>query len=250
MEDSRNSQDKTFHLYLLIGQSNMAGRGEVEPQDKQVHPRVFALDKSCKWVPATDPIHFDKPSAGVGPGLTFGKTMAEFDPSVRIGLIPCAAGGSPITVWKPGGYWHGTNNMPYDNALHRTQLAMAQGALKGILWHQGEADSRRNEEELYENRLIALIGALRTHLGMPDIPFMVATLGDFFIESHPEGLIVNGALSRIPQRVRYTTCVESSGLDHKGDSLHFSAKAARELGRRYAKAIYHTKDAGHLCPHQ
>ena len=238
------SRDETFHLYLLIGQSNMAGRGDVEPQDKQVHPRVFTLDRSCKWLPAADPIHFDKPIAGVGPGLTFGKTMADLDPSVRIGLIPCAAGGSPITVWTPGRYWDDTASMPYDDAIQRTKLAMTQGVLKGILWHQGESDSlEENEAALYEDRLVALIDALRTDLQAPDVPFIVATLGDFFIEDYEDhedhigGRLVNEALRRIPQRVKRAACVESSDLDGKGDGAHFSAEAARELGRRYAQAF-------------
>jgi len=90
--------DTRFCLYLLIGQSNMAGRGEVEPEDRVAHPRVLALDRENRWAPAVEPIHFDKPIAGVGPGRAFGVAMAERDPSVRIGLIPCAAGGSPIAA--------------------------------------------------------------------------------------------------------------------------------------------------------
>ncbi|MBO5991802.1 MAG: hypothetical protein J6R00_09140 [Lentisphaeria bacterium] len=46
-----------FKLVLLIGQSNMAGRGFVEASDKVPHPRVVMLDKSGKWVPAVDPVH-------------------------------------------------------------------------------------------------------------------------------------------------------------------------------------------------
>jgi len=34
-------RDKNFHLYLLIGQSNMAGRGKLESIDRTVHPRVM-----------------------------------------------------------------------------------------------------------------------------------------------------------------------------------------------------------------
>ena len=34
-----------FHLFLLAGQSNMAGRGIVEEQDRVVHPRVLTLSK-------------------------------------------------------------------------------------------------------------------------------------------------------------------------------------------------------------
>src|SRR5262245_33767010 len=67
-----------FHLYLLIGQSNMAGRGTVEEQDKRPHPRVLMFTKENTWAPAVDPLHFDKPAAaGVGLGSSFGRAMAD-----------------------------------------------------------------------------------------------------------------------------------------------------------------------------
>ena len=233
------SHDETFHTYLLIGQSNMAGRGVVGPQDKEIHPRVLALNRDCEWVPAVDPIHFDKPIAGVGPGLTFGKIIAGLDSSIRIGLIPCAAGGSPITAWQPGCCWEQTNSMPYDNAVRRARLAMSQGVLRGILWHQGESDSYEQKADLYEDRLIALIKALRADLDMPAIPFVVGTLGDFFVENCPPARLVNEALQRVPQRIERAACVMASGLGHIGDQLHFSAEAAHELGARYAAAMMH-----------
>src|SRR4051812_29800346 len=67
-----------MQLFLLIGQSNMAGRGAVEASDKVPHPHVFVLTKDLSWAPATDPLHFDKPDiVGVGLGLTFGRTIAD-----------------------------------------------------------------------------------------------------------------------------------------------------------------------------
>ena len=94
-----------FHLYLLAGQSNMAGRGIVTEQDREAHPRVLMFTQEGTWAPAVDPLHFDKPIAGVGPGRTFGIAVAERDPTITIGLIPSAVGGSPIATWAPGG-WH------------------------------------------------------------------------------------------------------------------------------------------------
>jgi hypothetical protein len=230
-------QERNFHLYLLIGQSNMAGRGQVEPQDREIHPRVFMLDKAGNWVPAADPLHFDKPIAGVGPGLTFGRIMADREPSIRVGLIPCAAGGSPISVWKHGGFWEQTNSKPYDDAIERTRIAMKDGVLMGILWHQGESDSNENDAELYGDRLMDLIDTLRRELDAPEAPFVAAALGDFVVEGNPHARVVNEVIRRLPQRVKNTACVDSSGLEHKGDNVHFSAESARELGRRYAEAM-------------
>ena len=59
-----------FHLYLLVGQSNMAGRGEIQQEDNTPHPRVLMLSKENRWQPAVEPLHFDKPDiVGTGPGL-------------------------------------------------------------------------------------------------------------------------------------------------------------------------------------
>src|SRR4051794_10431428 len=80
-------QNVPLQLFLLIGQSNMAGRGKVEPQDRVPHPRVWVLDKDDQWAPAIDPLHFDKPKvAGVGLGSRFGRTLADADPSIHVGL--------------------------------------------------------------------------------------------------------------------------------------------------------------------
>jgi hypothetical protein len=228
-----------MHLYLLIGQSNMAGRGRVAAEDKTPHPRVFVLNKADEWAPAVDPLHFDKPFAGVGPGLAFGKAMAEAE--ARIGLIPCAAGGSPISVWRAGEYWGQTRSKPYDEAIRRTKLAMKSGELKGILWHQGESDSRPELAGKYADRLADLVARLRKDLGAPDVPFVVGGLGDFALtrkgESKPAAVAVQNALKAAPKRIPRCAFVDASGLQHKGDGGHFSAPAARELGRRYAKAL-------------
>lgn len=110
---------EAFHLFLLAGQSNMAGRGKVDPQDRVPTPGVLMLDKARTWVPAVDPMHFDKPIAGVGLGRAFAARIAESNPGTTIGLIPVAAGGSPIDTWRPGGYHDQTKSRPWDDAAHR-----------------------------------------------------------------------------------------------------------------------------------
>jgi hypothetical protein len=92
---------------------------------------------------ATDPIHFDKPGiAGVGPGLAFGRAMAEANPAACIGLIPCAGGGTSIQAWAAGAEDRATKTRPYDDMLKRANEAQESGALKGIPWHQGEANRK------------------------------------------------------------------------------------------------------------
>lgn len=227
-----------FHLYILAGQSNMAGRGKVEEQDTQPHPRVFALNKEGQWQPATEPLHFDKPQiAGVGPGLAFGKAMAEYKKNIRIGLIPCATGGSPISSWTEGGYHSQTKSYPYDDALKRARIAMQSGVIKGIIWHQAESDSKPELARVYQAKLEELIGKFRRELGDDDLPFVVGKLGEFYVAQNANAETINKILEGIPLTVKNTACADTAGLTPKSDLVHFDAKSERELGRRYAELM-------------
>lgn len=227
-----------FHLYLLVGQSNMAGRGRVTEADKTPHPRVLMLNKEGNWVPAIDPLHFDKPGiVGVGLGKTFGAMMAERDPHIVIGLVPCAVGGSPIDSWKPGEFYKPTQSHPWDDALRRARLAMKTGTLKGILWHQGESDSVDGLSDTYEAKLHDLIKRFRTELNAENVPFLVGQMGQF--EEAPwneHKHRVDKAHRDLPDKVSNTAFVSSDDLKHRGDRVHFDAESYRILGKRFAEA--------------
>jgi hypothetical protein len=235
---------ENFHLFLLAGQSNMAGRGTIAPEDSIPHSRVLTLNKENTWVPAIDPIHFDKSSAGVCLGRAFGIALAEANPEITIGLIPCAAGGSPVAVWQPGREWKQTHSKPYDDAIRRTRRAMQDGILKGILWHQGESDSNEELAPRYRAALTDLITRFRTDLGSPRVPFIIGQLGQF--PSNPWGeyqQMVDTAHRRVAGEVPLAGFVSSEGLTCNSDNIHFDAKSLREIGRRYA-AVYLNVSSG------
>lgn len=214
----------------------MAGRGVVEPQDQEPHPRVWMLSKDDQWVPAVDPMHSDKTAAGVGLGRTFAITLAEINPDVQIGLIPCAHGGSPIDVWKPGQFYKPTNGHPWDDAIRRAKIAMNSGTLKGILWHQGESDSKDELAPSYEAKLHDLITRFRKELNAPDVPFIAGQMGQF--EERPWSDAkkkVDQAHRGLPPKVPHTGFTSSDGLHHKGDEVHFDSASYREFGKRYAE---------------
>lgn len=215
-------------LFLLIGQSNMAGRGPVEASDKVPHPRVFMLTKDLAWVPAVDPMHYDRPEIiGVGPGASFGRTVADADPKITVGLIPAAVGGTSLDQWKVGGEL-------YNNAIARARAALAHGKLAGILWHQGESDNTPEKAATYAERFRTMIAQLRKDLNAADVPLMVGELGRFR-ESND---VVNRVLVTLPAQVPLCAFVSAEGLKDKGDQLHFDSASQREFGRRYAQAWF------------
>lgn len=232
------SDKASFHLFLLVGQSNMAGRGKLDDAALTPHPRVLALNKEGNWVPAVDPLHFDKPRiVGVGPGRAFAEAALADQSEIVIGLIPCAVGGSPISSWKPGAYYSATKSHPWDDAIRRAKRAMKDGVLKGILWHQGESDSKPELAPVYETALHDLIARFRNELGVPEVPFVAGQLGIF--EKRPwtaDRHRVDQAHQSLPRKVPNTAFANAQGLNHKGDEVHFDTASARILGRRYYEA--------------
>ncbi|KUP25259.1 sialate O-acetylesterase [Paenibacillus sp. DMB5] len=165
-----------MRLFLLIGQSNMAGRGPLEGPDINAEPEknIYKLDDNGVWLNAKEPVHNDKPElVGVGPGLAFARTVLGTLNGEKIGLIPCAVGGTKIGRWIPGGDL-------YERAVSRAWLALESGQLSGILWAQGESDSELEADAaVYKDRLFSLIQGLRQELAAEEVPFIAAKLGGF-----------------------------------------------------------------------
>jgi len=214
-------------LILLIGQSNMAGRGlmgEVAPLE---NARIEML-RDGEWQPASEPLHTDKETAGIGLAMSFAAEYLKTSPDVHVGLIPSAVGGTPLSRWTPGCDL-------YEDALVNARQALEHGSLKAILWHQGEADAQDIElAQSYGQRIGEMVAALRAALAAPEVPFISGGLGDFLADHATcvHYLTVNGAL----QNLAVPRCgfASASGLDHLGDGIHFSSAALREFGRRYA----------------
>lgn len=226
-----------FHLYLLIGQSNMAGRGVLDDAHSVSKLRLLKFSQRNAWAPGTDPLHTDKPAAaGVGLGTSFAREMANADKQITVGVIPCAVGGTPLQRWQKGGDL-------YEQALVRARLAMKDGTLKGILWHQGEGDSGKEDTaKSYGARLSQMIADLRADLGAGEVPFVAGKLGEFLSDKTRDGQpsfwpIVNEQLAALPNTTPNTAVVESTGLKHKGDGVHFDTPSLREFGKRYAEAM-------------
>lgn len=227
------AQQKKFHLYLLAGQSNMAGRGVVAPQDTIGNPRILRLNKEGIWEVAKDPVHFDKTAAGVGPGLTFAREMIKNNPDITIGLIPAAAGGSAIDNWLYNQYWEQTKSYPWDNAIRRTQIAMKEGTLKGILWHQGEADSSPEKVVVYADKLVQLVQKFRDTLHLPKLPFIAGELPDF----NKRAKTFNPVLTEAGKKIKYFAIVSANGFTPLPDGLHIDAASQRIFGKRYAEKM-------------
>lgn len=119
--------------FLLIGQSNMAGRGFVHEVPSIYNERIEML-RNGRWQMMTEPINYDRPVAGVSLAASFAEAWCRMNPDEKIGLIPCAEGGSSIDEWE-------TEGVLFRHAVSEAKFAVENSELAGILWHQGESDS-------------------------------------------------------------------------------------------------------------
>lgn len=232
--NNKNVIDTGFHLFLLAGQSNMAGRGFLDDTSQITDERILMLDKDNHWVPAVDPVHFDKKGAGVGPGISFARELLKHRPHIKVGLIPSAVGGSSIISWQPDSVYIGVH--PYNDAVRRMKLALRYGVLDAILWHQGESDDSPKAAQNYLNALIQLIARFRKEAQNSDLPFIAGELGHF----HPR--YINDELAKLSGIDKATAVVSAAGLTSNPDHIHFNTSSARMLGRRYAETYIHLTD--------
>jgi|GEM_PF-2730447 len=226
---------------MLMGQSNMAGRGLLEKTREPLHPKILMLTKEERWEPASEPLHFDKSIAGAGLGASFSLRMSAAEPQAMIGLVPCAVGGTPLSRWQKGADL-------YEQALKRIRAAQKAGIVRGVLWHQGENDALDLQQaESYGRRLAEMVNDLRQDTGNSQLPFVAGTLGDFLSDdaagNPSHWRTVNAQLLLLPGLTSRTAIVDASGLKPKSDGVHFDTPSLRTLGERYATAMLKLQQA-------
>ena len=127
---------------------------------------------------------------------------------------------------------------------------MTQGAVKGVLWHQGESDTvTQAKADSYDQKLQQLIADLRKDLANPKLPFIVGNLAEFYgtgkDHNKPDRVKridkVRAVLRSLPKKVKNTGFAESTDCSSPDRHMvHFDRKSYIMLGKRYAKAYAET----------
>ncbi|PXA03041.1 sialate O-acetylesterase [Coraliomargarita sinensis] len=222
-ESARHKE--AFHVYLLIGQSNMAGRAAFSEEEAKPLEKVYLLNAGDNWEPARNPLNrYSTIRKGLGmqklnPGYSFSQAIAAKNQSNRIGLVVNAKGGTKIEQWAKGTRF-------YKEAVRRALIATETGTLKGILWHQGE--SNHGKPHGYAEKLAQLVEDLREDLGNDELPFVAGQI----IGPSP----INQEIARLPELCPHTAVASSESLETY-DRWHFDTESVKELGRRYAEAM-------------
>ena len=220
--------------FLMLGQSNMAGRGFLHEVDPIYNEKIKML-RNGQWQMMTEPVNYDRPVAGVSLAASFADAWSKAHPNYEIGLIPCAEGGSTLNDWHPQGTL-------FQHALSEARFALESSEICGILWHQGESDSNNSLHETYYEKLSFIIETLRKELKLEDVPLIIGGLGEFlgktgFGKYSTEFQEINEQLSKFAHEQQNCYFVSAEGLTANPDGIHFNAVSQRKFGYRYFEAF-------------
>lgn len=227
----------TFHVFLLLGQSNMEGYPKAQAADRVENERIKVLGydncpatgrQTDQWDLASPPLHSCW-NDGLGPGDYFAKTLIEVMPeSDSIGLVPCAINGEKIeTFMKNGG-------SKYNWIIQRAKLAQqAGGVIQGILFHQGESN---NGDPSWPGKVNTLVEDIKSDLGLGQIPFLA---GELLYSGGCAGH--NDLIRQLPNIIANAYVVSAEGLVVDPTDvqwrLHFDHDSQVTFGKRYAEKM-------------
>ena len=238
IQDGIKKTEVLLDSVLMLGQSNMAGRGDFGQVKPIRNPMCYML-RMGRWQPMCEPVNPDRAifdgkfRSGISLAASFADEYAKATQR-PVGLIPCADGGTTISQWLPG-------ELNYDHALMQAKLAMRTSRLTAILWHQGESDCIRDEDvAAYRGRFHQVITSLRRDLGRPDLPVIIGELhrniGENWKTQGRETQL-NAILNDLTRELPYCAIASSEGLHVKPDGIHFDSESCRAFGKRYFQAM-------------
>ncbi|XP_077211610.1 putative carbohydrate esterase At4g34215 [Tasmannia lanceolata] len=236
--ESGNSGIIEKHIFLLAGQSNMAGRGGVRgdrwdgiiPPECRSDPLILRLNSALGWEEAQEPLHIDIDvgrTCGVGPGMAFANAVrANGSIMGVVGLVPCAIGGTNISQWERG-------TQLYRNMLRRANAASNGGIIRALLWYQGESNTvSLIDADSYKNNMEKFITDFRSDLQLPVLPVIQVALA-----SGGRPFIEKVRTAQMGINLPNVSWVDAKGLQLEEDQLHLTTDAQVELGKMLADAF-------------
>jgi hypothetical protein len=203
---SRDVAAKDLHLFILSGQSNMAG---------------------------------------LNPNISFTPTVTKALAGADVIVIKDAASGQPIRRWykkwaPEGGKTPKRTGDLYDRLMKKVAAAVGDKKPTTItfVWMQGERDANEKHGNVYAASMAGLIGQLRADLKRPDVNAVIGRLSDFSNGNrrYKHWDEVRAAQVKVAENDPRVSWVDTDDLNGKGNGLHYDKPGYKELGSRFAKS--------------
>lgn len=236
-------------VFLLLGQSNMNGRGNIKVLDEKLvvdfpdrYPPSLMKMREDVWIYGANGFGISEQKSGFklepgfgqwkwfGPELGFGHVMGNhFEEQVM--LVKSLRGGSALAEYWVSPSASKRTGRPIGSEFKK-MLRNLEGAIQslskdyedydpeqgyqlmGVVWVHGNADGGKFAKE-YEDNLTDLITDLRTCLALPDLPFIAVES----LSSRPPGSAFQEAVDRVNKADKNKQAVSilaKSKIDLKG----------------------------------
>lgn len=221
---------KPVHLFILSGQSNMAG----------MNPKAGFVPEAGKLFPEGEVVY-----------------------------LKVAAGGQPIRLWVSewneiaakhnldvrikGSGPDNDGTKFYQPILKQYKALVAKHSKPASVtfcWMQGERDAKEKLDAAYPDAMRQLITNLRRDLNQPEMNVVIARISDFAKEDNKSWTAVREAQVAVAEadpRGAWVDCDDLNDKEKKGvkrDDLHYTKEGYTLLGRRYARQAKALIDRG------
>lgn len=224
-----NADEKPVHLFILSGQSNMAG----------MNPKLGLEPEAEKLFPDADVVYFKVASGGKPIRLWVSQWNEIADKHNLKTKITASEKGDGTVYYQP--------ILEQYEAMLKKHSKFASVT---FCWMQGERDAREKLSPAYSDAMNQLISNLRRDLKQPKMNFVIGRLSDFGAPDYADWQSVRKSQVAIAEADEHGAWVDCDDLNNKGegakkrDDLHYTKEGYELLGRRYvrqAKALIEGK---------
>lgn len=203
------------HLFILSGQSNMAG-----------------LDPNASFTPAVE--------------AEFGKD--------KVTVVKNALSGAPIRCWVRDYEFPDKREIDekekksigkkYDDLIQAVRAATKGGTYDSVtfLWMQGERDAKEQLADVYARSFQAILEQLKKDLKRKDINFVIGRISDFDMQNknYPHWTRIRDIQVKLAEGDPRGAWVDTDDLNDSkpgaaGGGLHYNKPGYVTLGQRFAE---------------
>jgi len=244
----------SLKVYILAGQSNMAGCDDVRNVDpmwqsqlddvmlywgNDAAPGFKSLQTGTSGASCSDVA----PQFYFGPELSFGSDLMLSDPASKVVIIKFAVGGTdmfeywttPNREFPDGGVlWNELQNQ-MASAFTRLDSMGLTYHVEGFLWMQGESDAdKKYRAKAYAGKLTSFIASMRSFVGDPEMPFILGRIRD---AGQPHADMVRAAQVSVAGNIPNVYWFDTDDLPWLADGIHYNEASMIELGHRFADIV-------------
>jgi len=195
--------------------------------------------------------------AGLNPDLSFTPTVTKALAPEKVIVVKDAMGGQPIRRWykkwhapkgkdiKPGKAPWGDL---YDRMMKKVNAAVGETRPDTVtfVWMQGERDAKESLADVYSESFRGIIDQLRADLKRDDIHAVIGRISDFDMKDgrYPHWTKIRDIHVKLAETDPRTEWVDTDDLNGEKDGLHYTKEGYVELGKRFAEKALGLANSG------